>query len=244
MINYALLEWAKKFRGSKCCWGQSVLVMRTIFRMCGNESQPGLQLVEKLAMPRALLPLNAITGCDSTSFICKHSKKTVKPHFFFPLPWTSLNVLRADTIAPADRFVCPLCMTDKETNWTMLAPCYLSNSINQRSYALFATRLSNTWEIPLTNNGLAPSTDSKSGTSEPWGDRMKAEDEDLLISIFMTLDSILEACLEWVLTWFATGYTVITVSCMSCALGCVDILGPTLTAASTGTRLCEKLKRC
>ena len=62
--------------------------------------------------PRALLPLNAITGCDSTSFICKHSKKTVRLHFVFPLPWTSLNVLRADTIAPADRFVCPLCMTD------------------------------------------------------------------------------------------------------------------------------------
>ena len=39
------------------CWGelkslraQSVgEVMRAIFRICGNESQPGLQLVEKLA---------------------------------------------------------------------------------------------------------------------------------------------------------------------------------------------------
>ncbi|CAH3164938.1 unnamed protein product [Porites lobata] len=53
-------------------------------RMCGNESQPGLQLVEKLAMPLALLPFNATTGCDCTSFIC------------------------ADTIASADRFICPL----------------------------------------------------------------------------------------------------------------------------------------
>ena len=46
------------------CWGelksltgQSVgevrLVMRAIFRICGNESQPGLQLVEKMAMPLA-----------------------------------------------------------------------------------------------------------------------------------------------------------------------------------------------
>ena len=44
------------------CWGelkslrgQSVgevrLVMRAIFRICGNESQPGLQLVEKLTTP-------------------------------------------------------------------------------------------------------------------------------------------------------------------------------------------------
>ena len=43
------------------CWGeleslggQSVgevrLVVRTIFRICGNESQPGLQIVEELAM--------------------------------------------------------------------------------------------------------------------------------------------------------------------------------------------------
>ena len=28
-----------------------ILVMRAIFRMHGNESQPGLQLVKKLAMP-------------------------------------------------------------------------------------------------------------------------------------------------------------------------------------------------
>ena len=46
------------------CWGelkslggQSVaevrLVVRTIFRICGNESQPGLQIVEELTMPLA-----------------------------------------------------------------------------------------------------------------------------------------------------------------------------------------------
>ena len=37
---------------------------------------------------------------------------------------------------------------------------------------------------------------------------MNAEDEDLLVPIFMTLDPILEACLEWVSKWFATGYAV------------------------------------
>ena len=30
--------------------GAYILAMCAIFRMCGNESQPGLQLVEKLAM--------------------------------------------------------------------------------------------------------------------------------------------------------------------------------------------------
>ena len=43
------------------CWGElksltgqsvgEVSVMRAIFRICGNESQPGLQLVEKLSTP-------------------------------------------------------------------------------------------------------------------------------------------------------------------------------------------------
>ena len=53
VINYALMGWAKKPKSSKCWWGQCVLLMRAIFRMCGNESQPGLQLVEKLVTPLA-----------------------------------------------------------------------------------------------------------------------------------------------------------------------------------------------
>ena len=38
-------------KSSKCWRGQCVLVMLAIFRMCGRESQPGLQQVEKLATP-------------------------------------------------------------------------------------------------------------------------------------------------------------------------------------------------
>lgn len=34
VINYALLGWAKKRKTTKCRWGQCVLVMRGIFRMC------------------------------------------------------------------------------------------------------------------------------------------------------------------------------------------------------------------
>ena len=52
VTNYALLGWAKNLRSSKCWWGRCVQVMRAVFRMCGNESQPGLQLVEKLTTPR------------------------------------------------------------------------------------------------------------------------------------------------------------------------------------------------
>ena len=36
---------------------RSVRTMRAIFRICGNESQPGLQLVEKLATPLNALSL-------------------------------------------------------------------------------------------------------------------------------------------------------------------------------------------
>ena len=35
--------------------GERVQVMHAIFRICGNESQPGLQIVEKLATPLALM---------------------------------------------------------------------------------------------------------------------------------------------------------------------------------------------
>ena len=54
VINYALLGWAKKLGSSKCWWGQCALVMRAIFRICGNENQPGLQQVEKLTTPLSL----------------------------------------------------------------------------------------------------------------------------------------------------------------------------------------------
>jgi len=40
---------------------------------------------------------------------------------------------------------------------------------------------------------LTPVTHSKSGASEPRGDGMNAEAEDLLIPVFMTLDPIPEA---------------------------------------------------
>ena len=55
------------------CWGEleslgghSVgevrLVVRTIFRICGNESQPGLQIVEELAMPLAYYSSQLLGG--------------------------------------------------------------------------------------------------------------------------------------------------------------------------------------
>ena len=50
-LVWSLLGWVKNLQSSKCWWSQCVLVMRAIFRICGNESQPGLQLVEKLATP-------------------------------------------------------------------------------------------------------------------------------------------------------------------------------------------------
>ena len=46
-----LLGWDKKLLSSKCCWGPCVLVMRAIFRICGNESQSSLQPFQKLATP-------------------------------------------------------------------------------------------------------------------------------------------------------------------------------------------------
>ena len=53
---------------------------------------------------------------------------------------------------------------------------------------------------------------------------MNSEAEDILVPVFMTLDSIQEACLERVPNWFVTGCAVNTVSCMSYAVSCVDVL--------------------
>ena len=46
LINYALLMLPKKR-----WWGQRVLFMRAIFRICGNESQPGLQIIQSWLRP-------------------------------------------------------------------------------------------------------------------------------------------------------------------------------------------------
>ena len=59
VINYALLGWAKKLKRSKCWWGQTT-VMRAIFGICGNESQPGLQIVKKLATLLLAVPSDQV----------------------------------------------------------------------------------------------------------------------------------------------------------------------------------------
>ena len=65
VINNALLGWGKRLKSSKCWWGQCVLVMRANFRICGNESHPGLQIVEKVATP--LVAVTFLTS-DESSF--------------------------------------------------------------------------------------------------------------------------------------------------------------------------------
>ena len=46
------------------CWGElkAKELMRAIFRICVNESQPGLQLVEMLATPLAASLLTAVNA--------------------------------------------------------------------------------------------------------------------------------------------------------------------------------------
>ena len=65
VINNAFLGWGKRLKSSKCLWGQCVLVMRAIFRICGNQSHPGLQIVEKVATP--LVAVTFLTS-DEASF--------------------------------------------------------------------------------------------------------------------------------------------------------------------------------
>ena len=60
----------KSLRGQSA--GEVRLVMRAVFRICGNESQPGLQIVEKLASPLQGIPLSSndcSSGCASDPHI-------------------------------------------------------------------------------------------------------------------------------------------------------------------------------
>ena len=122
IINYALLERAKKIRGSTYCWGQCVLVMSQVV------TAPRLSVnIQRILWGRTLYFL--LFGRVSTSFVLTPSHLQIG--MFFRYVWRI-----------------------QETNWTLLVPCYLSNSVTQRSYVLFATRSSNTWEMPLPNHGL------------------------------------------------------------------------------------------
>ena len=70
---------------------------------------------------------------------------------------------------------------------------------------------------PKKNPGSAPA-------HIPKGDRINSEAEDLLVPVFMTLNPIPEAYLERFPNCFVTCCAINTVSCMSCALSCVDVL--------------------
>ena len=76
------------------CWGelkslrgQSVgkvrLVMRAIFRICGNQSQPGLQIVEKLATP--------LPGNDRSSGCARASDSHILTYLTFFIFYSSLS---------------------------------------------------------------------------------------------------------------------------------------------------------
>ena len=90
------------------CWGelkslrgQSVgkvsLVMRAIFRVCGNQSQPGLQIVEKLATP--------LPGNDRSSGCARASDSHILTYLTFlsfiaPYPPPSIWSLVVDSKGP------------------------------------------------------------------------------------------------------------------------------------------------
>ena len=90
------------------CWGelkslrgQSVgkvrLVMRAIFRICGNQSQPGLQIVEKLATP--------LPGNDHSSGCARASDSHILTYLTFlsfiaPYPPPSIWSLVVDSKGP------------------------------------------------------------------------------------------------------------------------------------------------
>ena len=208
IINYALLERAKKIRGSTYCWGQYVLVMSQVV------TAPRLSVnIQRILWGRTLYFL--LFGRVSTSSVLTPSHLQIG--MFFRYVWRI-----------------------QETNWTLLVPCYLSNSVTQRSYVLFTTRSSNTWDATTK-----PRFDAKHRFQKRSFRTLRRQDERWRwgsTGLYFhdpqsNLRGLSGVSFKLVRHWLCC-------KCLSCALGCVDVLRPTLTAASTGTRLCEKLKRC
>ena len=182
-----------------------------------------------------------VTGCDSTSFICKHSKKPVRPHFVFPPLSTSLNVLRANTIAPADRFFCPLCMTDPSDQLDLARSLIFVKFSNPEKLRA----LCDAFKWHLRDATSKPRFDAKHRFQKRSFRTLRRQDERwrwgstglYFYDPRSNLRGLSGVSFKLVRHW-------LWCKCLLCALGCVDVLRPTLTAASTGTRLCEKHKRC
>ena len=153
----------------------------------------------------SLLPIHAITGCDSTSFICGHSKKTAWK-VFTEHSLVGKDILDGDIIASAEKFVCRKYKTSED-------------SLDLARVVLFG-KVSSPENLPPNCDAFKQHLKRCHYQTAVWRQahiqkRSASEPEcwmlakDLLVPIFMTLDPIPKACLEMV-------------SCR-CTIGCISL---------------------
>ena len=182
----------------------------------------------------ALLPFHAITGCDSTSFFCGHSKKTAWKVFkeqFDLLSSVGDGILDAGTIASAEKFVCRMYKT-------------LDDSLDLARVSLFG-KVSSPEKLPPTSDAFRQHLKRCHYQTAVWRQAHIQKPvlpspeesgwklaEGLLVPVFMTLDPIPKACLEMISCRCTTGCATLRCKCRKSQVVCTGLCGCTKNDAN------------
>ena len=182
-----------------------------------------------LSIADALLPFHAITGCDTTSFISGHSKRTAWKTFvqhFGLLASVGDRALDADIISSAEEFLCKIYgvvndtldlarveLFGKDNRPERLPPT--SDAFKQHlKRAHYQTKI---WRQAHVAKPVLPKP-------EEMGWRL--EDGEL-IPVLMTLDPVPKACLEMVSCNCRTGCATLRCKCRKSGVVCTGLCGCT-----------------
>lgn len=169
-----------------------------------------------------LLPFHALTGCDSTSFICGHSKKTAWKVFLdnFELLFPIVkDVLNDAAITSAELFFCRLYKTS-ETSLDMARVALFGKvgspeKLPPTSDAFRQHLLRCHYQTAVWRQAHVPKPTLPNPTETGW-----MLQDDQLTPVFMTLEPIPKACLEMVSCKCTTGCATLRCSCRKSNVVC------------------------
>ena len=166
--------------------------------------------------------------------LCGHSKKTAwtffKEHFDL-VSSMGENVLDADTIASAEKFVCRMYETSQDS-FDLACVVLLGN-------------ISSPEKLPLTSDAFKQRLERRHYQTAVWGQARIQKPvlpnpeetdwtlaKDLLVPVFMTLDPIPKACLEMVSYRCTTGCATFGCKCRESHVVCTVLCKCTKTDAN------------
>lgn len=177
---------------------------------------------------QSLLPFHALTGCDTTSFICSHTKHSawkvfLKHHNL--LSGLGEGELTEDKIKLAEKFVCRLYSVDHV------------DSVDMARYIIFS-KVSKPEAMPPTTNALHYHIKRAHFQSMIWKQAHCSEPDlpapemmgwklqgDKLEPVLMTLPAIPKACLEVISCSCRTGCRNFCCRCRKSKLFCTAVCG-------------------